>query len=304
MGPLFLTGATGFVGRRVLERLPAGLIPDIRCLVRDPGRLPPAQAGGPAWHPIRGDLDALGEWARHLQGCECVLHLAAITGKARPEDFDRVNFQGTRLLVEQAQAAGVKRFIFVSSIAAGFSDQRHYPYAASKRAAEAAVLSGGMDALVVRPTMVLGPGSAVLKGLQRLATAPVGLVFGRGSIPVQPIHRDDLANLLIGAVSLAPLGAQIVEAGGPTTLAFVQLLREVRRSLTGREGPMLHLPLGPARALLGVLEQVLFNALPITAGQLASFANPGTARANPLIDQLHSPRLGLSEMLASSPPHA
>jgi NADH dehydrogenase len=304
MGPLFLTGATGFVGRRVLERLPAELLPDIRCLVRDPNRLPAAPAGGPAWHPIRGDLDAPGDWTGHLEGCECVLHLAAITGKARPGDFDRVNFQATRSLVERARAAGVKRFIFVSSIAAGFSDQRHYPYARSKRAAETAVLSGGIDALVVRPTMVLGPGSAVLRGLQRLATAPVGVVFGSGSVPVQPIHRDDLADLLIQTVSLDPLGGQIVDAGGPETLDFIELLRRIRRTMTGREGPMLHLPLGPARALLGALEPVLFSALPITAGQLASFANPGTARADPLIGQLHSPRLGLSEMLASSPHHA
>jgi len=304
MGALFVTGATGYVGRRVLERLPAGLLPEIRCLVREPGRLPPAPPGGPSWHPVRGDIDAPGDWTRQLEGCECVLHLAAITGKARPGDFDRVNFQATRFLMEQAREAGVKRFIFVSSIAAGFSDQRYYPYASSKRAAEAAVVSGGIDALVVRPTMVLGPGSAVLKGLYRLATGPVGWVFGGGRVPVQPIHCDDLADLLIGAISLAPLGGRVVEAGGPETVEFIELLRRIRRTMTGGEGPIFHLPLGPARMLLGALEPFLFEVLPLTAGQLASFANPGTARADPLISQLHPPQLGLPEMLARPRHHA
>jgi hypothetical protein len=67
---------------------------------------------------------------------------------------------------------------------------------------------------------------------------------------------------------------------------------------------MLHLPLGLTRLALAALEPVLFGALPLTAGQLASFANPGTARPDPLIGRLHSPRLGIADMLVSAPPSA
>jgi len=52
MGPLFLTGATGFVGRRLLERLPSALYSDIRCLTRDPERLPASRAGGARWEAV------------------------------------------------------------------------------------------------------------------------------------------------------------------------------------------------------------------------------------------------------------
>ncbi len=304
MGPLFLTGATGFVGRRLLERLPSDLLTDIRCLTRHPEQLPASPARGPRWEPVPGDLSAPERWAGRLAGVQTVLHLAALTGKARPSAFEAVNHTATRRLVEHARAAGVTRFIFVSSVAAGFADQRHYPYAQSKARAEQAVLASGLDALIVRPTMVLGPGSAVLTGLRRLATAPVAIVFGAGRMPVQPIHVDDLADLLIAALALQPLGRQTIDAGGPEVVELRDLLRRIRMASTGRPGPVLHLPLAPVRAILAALEPVAFSLLPFTAGQLASFANAGTAKPTPLASTLHTPQLGLAAMLSTSAAHA
>jgi len=304
MGPLFLTGATGFVGRRLLERLPSALYSDIRCLTRDPERLPASRAGGARWEAVPGDLSTPERWAERLAGVETVLHLGAITGKARPEAFEAVNHLATRELLERAGAAGVRRFIFVSSIAAGFADQRHYPYAHSKARGERAVLASGLDVLIVRPTMVLGPGSAVLTGLRRLAAAPVAIVFGAGRVPVQPIHVDDLADLLIAALALEPLGGRTIEAGGAEVLELDALLRRIRVAATGRAGPMVHVPLAPVRAIVAAVEPVAFNFLPFTAGQLASFANAGTARPDPLVDALHRPALDLAAMLFGAASHA
>ena len=100
---------------------------------------------------MTGDLSAPDVWTARLAGCETVLHLAAVTGKARTADFHAINAEGTRVLLERARAAGVSRFIFVSSIAAGFADQRHYPYAVSKVEAEQAVLASGLDVLHSEP---------------------------------------------------------------------------------------------------------------------------------------------------------
>lgn len=304
MGPLFVTGATGFVGRRLLERLPSASHSDVRCLVRHPDQLPASRAGGARWEAVHGDLARPGPWAARLAGVETVLHLGAITGKARPDIFEAVNHVATTQLLAVARAAGVRRFILVSSIAAGFADQRHYPYAHSKARAEQAVGVSGLDTLIVRPTMVLGPGSAVLTGLRRLATAPVGIVFGTGRMPVQPIHVDDLADLLIAALALEPLGGRTIDAGGPDALEFNELNRRIRMAATGRPGPLLHLPLAPVRAILAAVEPIAFRLLPFTAGQLASFANPGTARPDPLVDALHRPALGLTAMLSPAASHA
>jgi nucleoside-diphosphate-sugar epimerase len=304
MGPLFLTGATGFVGRRLLERLSPALTADVRCLTRHPEQLPAPRAGGASWAAVPGDLSDDSSWPDRLTGVETVLHLAAVTGKARAATFEAVNHQATRRLLERARAAGVRRFIFVSSVAAGFPDQRHYPYAHSKARAEQAVLDAGLDALIVRPTMVLGPGSAVLAGLSRLATAPAAIVFGSGKLPVQPIHVDDLADLLLAALTLQPLGGRMIEAGGPEILELNDLLGRIRLLALARRGPMLHLPLAPLRAVLAAMEPVLFPLLPFTAGQLASFANAGTAKPDPLAAALFRPRLDVATMLSGSAPHA
>ncbi len=300
MGPLFVTGATGFIGRRLLQRLTSDSLSEVRCLTRRPG--PPA--GPPRREAVVGDLATPGPWVERLAGCETVLHLAAVTGKATPATFQRVNTGGTRVLLAAAQQAGVRRFIFVSSIAAGFADQRHYPYAASKAEAEHAVLASELDSLIIRPTMVLGPGSPVLTGLTRLATAPLGVVFGSGRLPVQPIHVDDLAELLVESLSLRPLARQTLEAGGREVLDMNALIGRIRQARRGRGGPLVHLPLGPIRELLALLEPVLFSVLPFTAGQLASFANPGTARTSPLSSLLHRPSRDLAAMLAPAAPDA
>jgi len=303
MGPLFLTGATGFVGRRFLERLPAGLTSEIRCLTRNPADAAVPLADIPGLRVVHGDLTTPASWTSQLAGCEGVLHLAAVTGKARSGAFRAVNVEATRGLAERARASGVRRFIFVSSIAAGFADQRGYPYAASKSEAEKIVLAAGLDTLVIRPTMVLGPGSPVLAGLRRIAGAPLGMVFGSGRVPVQPIHRDDLVDMLISAVSLDPLGGRTVEVGGPETLELVDLLRRIRRGTAKRGGPLLHLPLGLIRALLSTLEPAMFNLLPFTAGQLASFANPSVARTDPFARLLCQPSRSIDEMISNPTPY-
>jgi nucleoside-diphosphate-sugar epimerase len=297
MGPLFVTGATGFVGRRFLNRLPPDLPADVRCLTRHPE--PPT--GTARWQAVPGDLARPDTWIERLVGCETVLHLAAVTGKATPATFQAVNADGTRVLLESARQAGVRRFILVSSIAAGFTDQRHYPYAASKAQAEQAVLASELDTLIIRPTMVLGPGSPVLTGLARLATAPRGVVFGSGRLPVQPIHVDDLAELLVATLSLRPLGRQVFDAGGPEVLDLNTLIARIRKARGGTAGSLVHLPLGPIRGLLALLEPVLFGRLPFTAGQLASFANPGTAGPEPWPATLPRPKLGLDAMLSEIP---
>jgi nucleoside-diphosphate-sugar epimerase len=88
---------------------------------------------------VRADLAEPATYRDALTGAQTVVHVAATTGKARPAVYERNNVQATRALLEASAAAGVARFVFISSIAAAFPDRRYYPYAESKIAAEAAV---------------------------------------------------------------------------------------------------------------------------------------------------------------------
>lgn len=226
-----------------------------------------------------------------------MLHLAAATGKASPREMRQVNVEGTRRLLQAAKEAGVAHFIFVSSIAASFRDQRWYHYAHAKREAEALVAASGIPCSIVRPTMIFGPGSPIETALTGLATGGAPIVLGSGEVAVQPVHVDDLASFLVGLAADAPAGGAPMELGGGERMTMRALLARIRaaRSLPSRTPTSI--PLGFIRTVLGALEPMVGTALPVSAGQLASFVNDATATPHPIVTRLMPAPRGVDAML-------
>jgi len=271
MSRLFLTGGTGFVGRRVIDRLVRERRETVALVRSAENQLLDTVT------PVRGDLLDPASYRDALSGCDTVLHLAALTGNAAASEHRRINLTGTTELLRQARKAGVRRFLFVSTIAAGFPDLRRYPYAQAKLEAESAVRESELETLIVRPTMVLGQDSPILAALARLAAMPILPIFGRGDTPVQPIHVEDLSRLLLQIVDSLEFDGATIELGGSTILTIEELLREIG-ARTGNAGRSLHLPLAPLLLLLAAVEPMVGRWLPLTTGQLGSFRFDGTAR--------------------------
>lgn len=289
-GSLFITGATGFTGSRLLAEL-SGY--KIYCLAR---RKPAAVTPHAVY--IEGDLLDRAGYAKTLAECETVVHLAAASGKCRPEEYFQVNREGTRALVEESRRAGVKNFLFISTIAAKFQDQHRYYYAQSKRQAEEIVAASGLRFLIVRPAMILGKGAAVLQALSRLAAAPVIPIFGNGRAMVQPIAVDDLNGCLAKILEDGAFDNRTVEIGGPERLTMQELLLKIRRAQSGREAGVIHLPAGLIAGAVGMLETRLLPWLPFTAGQIASFVNDGTAAPDPRVAGWRPRMMTVDQMLA------
>jgi NADH dehydrogenase len=286
---LFVTGATGFVGHRLMQRLDPNRYRRILCLGRSrPGSLPEGAEF------IQGDLNNTAAYAKALEGCDTVIHLAAATGKMRPETYFQVNLEGTRALVGESKRAGVKYLLYISTIAAKFTNQHRYYYAQSKRRAEEVVSRSGLEFTIVRPTIVLGKSSPVLAGLAKLAKMPVMPVFGNGRALVQPVAVDDLAGCLTRILEDPGFAGRTVEIGGPDILSIEELLGKIR----GAKGPVVHLPAGPISACVGILEKVLLPVLPFTAGQIASFVNDGTVEHDPQVARWQAGMQHLDQMLA------
>ena len=296
--PVFLTGASGFVGQRLLPLLGDAGFPDVRVLLRGDAEVA-LPAGARA---IRGSMQSVDTWSAELEGVHSIIHLASPTGKANERVYFDTIVEGTRRLLEHAERAGVRRFLFVSSCAAGFTNRRYYHYAEAKLAAEELVRQSLLDTLIVRPTMVFGRGSTVLAGLRALATLPRPVLFGSGANRVQPIAVDDLASMLASALNVPEWNDATLTAGGAETLSLDALMRRIREAVlpSSRKAHVVHLPLAPVRELLGLLEGVLLPILPLTAGQLATFANDGVGEPHPMLAQLPTARMTIAEMLASS----
>lgn len=189
MSTLAVTGATGFVGSHLLTAArEAGH--EIRALTRGPRAPEP----GVAW--IEGTLDQPDSLAALCEGADAVIHIAGLINAPNRAGFAAVNVDGTARMIEAARAAGVRRFIHISSLAArepGLSD-----YGWSKAESEKAVAASGLDWTIVRPPAIYGPGDRETFELFRMAS--------RGFVALPPagrfsiLHVDDLCRLILALI--------------------------------------------------------------------------------------------------------
>ena len=295
---LFMTGATGVVGRALLQRLAgdkrsAGRnMPAVVALSRNVSAFP--EAGVRAVHGRISEPDG---WRRELEGTTEFLHMAALTGKAPAADFQRANVEGTRCVIEACKRAGVRRFLFISSIAATYPEHDAYPYGRSKLEAEALVRESGLDWAIVRPTIVMSRRAKIWHSLEALAGLPVVPMFGGGHVRIQPIHSDDLALALEAWINDPTLDRGTYDLGGPEVVTFRDFLGRIHRRKKGGDATFLPLPGKSAIAVLKPLEKFLLPVLPLSAGQLYSFVYDSTASPNPLSERFVAGQRNVDAML-------
>ncbi len=295
---IFVTGASGFIGQNLIERCARSADYSITALTRRP--LPELASNADQPRQVVGDLLEPDAYQAALAGCDAVVHLAAATGRAAPKDYQRVNVEGTRALLQACKAAGVRRFLYVSTIAAGYPDQSYYPYAKTKAQAEALVRESGLDFAIIRPTLVLGEKSPIWNTLIKIAGLPVIPLFeGARPVRVQPVHADDVVRGIELLLKSGRFEGDVLELGGPRPLTFREFLGLTQTALRGAPGRIVRLPLGPIRALLAAMEPVLRPLMPVTAGQLAVFANDSVASENWLLAQLRPGMPSTQETIAA-----
>lgn len=270
---IFVTGGSGFVGRRLLPELLA-LGKPVFALDRS-GSLA-AMAGAAGLTVVRGDLLQPETYRSVLRSCDVVVHLAAATGRAEASEHRRVNERGTQVLLDACRDAGVAKILFVSSIATTFPPNTGYHYADAKRRAEDAVSKSGLRFVILRPTIITGADSPNSRALEKLALLPLIVMPGTGRVRVQPIDVSDVAGSIAEVIRRDRFTNETVESGGPDVLTMEAFLQQIRMARTGRSGRVLHIPLAGLRIPLRAAEAVGLGArLPITAGQLSSFRFDG-----------------------------
>ncbi len=230
MSVIALTGATGFVGSHVLEQaLSAGH--GVRALTRrmGGGQLASGQPQ-PLW--IEGTLESPAALAMLCDGADAVIHIAGAVNVPTRDAFAAANIAGTEAVLAAAQAAGVKRFIHVSSLAAREPGLSNYGW--SKAGAEQAVRASALSHCIVRPPAIYGPRDGDM--FEIFAMARRGIILlppaGRASL----IHVQDLAALLVQLAMVPdfPAGALFeVDDGTPGGLTHRALAAAIAAA-TGR----------------------------------------------------------------------
>ena len=197
---LAVTGGTGFVGQRLLD-----LATDRGFKVRALTRRPQEARNGIDW--IEGNLEDRGKLEQLVQGSDAVIHVAGVINAPDAAGFEAGNVSGTLTMLAAATAAGTRRFVHVSSLAA--REPKLSQYGASKARSEELVEGSGLDWIIVRPPAVYGPGDKETLELFRMAKAGLILLPPRGRMSV--IHVDDLARLLLNLAEREEPSKQIIE---------------------------------------------------------------------------------------------
>ena len=257
-----VTGATGFVGRHVVQSLL-----DRGAVVKALTRRGSTDRLNPAAQPVPGSLDDPTAVAALVAGADVVVHLVGIIEERGAATFQAVHVDGTRQLAAAAHHAGVRRFIYMS--AAGARDQRgatayHRTKALAEAIARGVPFAGGT--VVFRPSLVSGPENVPIRLLARLHRwLPVVPVFGDGSFPTQPVWVGDVALAFALAAERPATFSGAFELGGPDRVTYAEMLRAIGRA-SGHPRPLLRVPLGVMQVAARVFDYL--PGAPITSDQL------------------------------------
>ena len=264
-----VTGAFSYSGSRIAELLiESGR--EVRTLTHHPDREHPLRARVQA-SPYRFDDPAA--LARSLEGITTLYNTYWVRFERGRTTFANA-VANSRALFEAARRAGVARIVHVSI--ANPSIDSPLPYYRGKALVEHALANAGVPYAIVRPTFFFGGGRDILANniawiLRRM---PLFVVPGHGRYLVQPIHIDDMTRICLRAAH--GRGGVIMDAAGPDTMSFEELVRAIRDAL-GRRTPILHAPPAAmaalARALGLVVRDVVLTADEIrglTSGLLVS----------------------------------
>lgn len=248
-----LTGASGLVGSHIAAGLVARGV-DLKCGLRESSST--QWLDGLDYQRSEFHLERAENFAPFVDGVDTVIHCAAITRAARNRQFVQMNADATRALAHEAVRAGVRRFVFVSSLAARGPDESNgpdSPYGHSKLIAERALaeLQGKMEIIILRLGGVYGPRDTDLLPLFQMASRGTVMLPPRTQV-LQPLFAEDAAASLVAACFCEP-SAELLPVCEAGRYSWEQVAGYIR-NLMGTKLRVLHLPAGVFVTVAGVAD--------------------------------------------------
>lgn len=221
-GLILLTGASGYVGGRLLEALQLAGHP-LRCMARRPDYLLPRVA--PGTEVVAGDVLDPESLARALTGVDTAFYLVHSMESA--DSFEEADRVGARNFGQAAKTSGVRRIVYLGGLGSGAGLSSHLD---SRQEVGRILRESGVPTIELRAAIILGSGSASFEMIRALVEAlPVMITPRWVSTPTQPIGIEDVIAYLVEALSLPAAGSAVYEIGGPDRASYGELMREYAR---------------------------------------------------------------------------
>jgi uncharacterized protein YbjT (DUF2867 family) len=210
-GRVFLTGATGFVGGRLLESLRADGVA-VRALARDAARL-----DGAAVEVVEGDVLDTALLERALAGTAVAYYLVHSLGR---DDFGSADRLAAQSFAAAASSAGVGRIVYLGGLGRGELS----PHLASRQEVGRILRESGVTAVELQASVVIGAGSVSYGAFKTLAQLPLAVLPDWVETPSQPIALDDVVAYLREAAEVELDGSAIFEIGGADVVPYRAIL--------------------------------------------------------------------------------
>jgi uncharacterized protein YbjT (DUF2867 family) len=228
---VLVTGATGFVGRRLLPQLE-----ERGYTVRAMTRFPDDYAG--PGEPVGGDVHDPSTLDVPLEGAEVAFYLVHSLDHA---DFERRDAEAARAFGKAAAQAGVKQIVYLGGL--GREDEELSPHLRSRREVETLLGEGGVPVTVLRAGIIVGAGGTSWELTRQLVkNLPAMIVPKWVKTKTQPIGIDDVVRYLAGVVGEDEALGRVFEIGGPEVLTYLEMLKIASEISTGRRPPIIPVP--------------------------------------------------------------
>lgn len=197
-GRIFVTGATGFIGRHLVNELVSKGM-NVVCLIRKKEQASIFKKSGNLKFLI-GEIKDIGKISKQIRHSDTAVHLANISDGLNYNEFYKVNVEGTKNFVLLCEKIKIKKFIFLSStvVLGNFSS----PYTKTKKLAEDIVRKSKLNYVILRPDMVYGLDSKrhILDSIEDIKNKKIKIIFGYQHINIGPVYINDVVGAIISSI--------------------------------------------------------------------------------------------------------
>jgi len=259
---LGITGITGFVGRHLLAKLFNDKF-EMNCLVLKNDKYINKIEKKKNLHFYEGDILNIDDLKKTFKGCEVIIHLAGLVANENYDLNYKINFVGTKNCVDVCKQLNIKRFIYLSAVAAIYKNKTNY--GKTKALAEEYIVNSKLDYTILRPPLIYGQGSIEFeKFLSSITKIPFIIpILGSGLVHKQPIFIECVNNAILNTINNPRTVRKIYDIASEeriTLLDFINLICKIKKIKKIK----IHIPQNMVLFLVKISEKLLKNKSPIS----------------------------------------
>lgn len=261
---VFITGATGFVGKHLARRLIDGGH-QLKCLATSTSGADADLLRTLGAEVVTGNILDANSVAAAAEGAEVFIHLVGIIFERRGATFEEIHVNGTMNALAAASVAGARQYIHMSALGTG--PDAGSAYFQTKWAAEERVRASGLDYTIFRPSTIIGPGGEFINMLMgQVRHTPFVPVIGNGNYLMQPVSVFDVAACFTNSINNPRAINQVFELGGPDQMTYNEMMETIFRVM-GKRRIRTHIPVFMVKPVAYLGERLMSRPL-LTTDQL------------------------------------